>query len=371
MIKNNRKKIIFLAIISVIFLIISSMPKKKKHRKYKTENIKVEFPSEKIDPEKMWRNYFEDKLIENRDQADNQIYDTQKIFKEDFQNLKSENQNKIDNLRSDFSEAYSNLNNKIEDIILLHKKEMEETQSDLNLPNISISNIKDGSEIANSPYDRKNYIPETSYVTGILVGGIAVSTSVGSASAPVPVLIRITDRGNLPVNFDVNLTDCRILGSSYGDLSSERAVIRAESLVCNQREEVIVTKIAGIIYGDDGMNGIKGRVIDMSSKHLKNAALGSMISAFGNTIKNEADTTISPFGSIMSKRRTTSQNIRENSLKGVGNAAEKIADYYIKQAENMSPILQIPGGTKVDVVFTKGVYFGSLDVIDQINSEKR
>lgn len=368
---NNKKKIIILALLALVFLLIIIIPKKENHNKHKIENIKVEFPSDKIDPEKIWRNYFEEKLIENRDIADNQITDTQKIFKEDIGKLQYDNQNKIDNLRSDFSKSYSDLNNKIEDIIQLHRKDFEESKIDINPENISITNIKDESEINNMPFDRRKYIPETSYVTGILVGGIAVSTSIGSASAPVPVLIRINDRGNLPKNFITNLTDCRILGSSYGDLSSERAVIRAESLVCTEKDEITITKIAGIIYGDDGMNGIKGRVIDMSSKHLKNAAIGSMISAFGNTIKNEADLSITPYGAIARKGRSTSQNIRENSFKGAGNAAEKIAEYYIKQAENMSPVLQIPGGTKVDVVFTKGVYLGSTNVLDQINSEKR
>lgn len=59
-----------------------------------------------------------------------------------------------------------------------------------------------------------------------------VSTSINSASEPVPVIIRILDCGNLPKNFNIDLNHCQIMGSSYGDLSSERAVIRAEILSC-------------------------------------------------------------------------------------------------------------------------------------------
>jgi hypothetical protein len=119
------------------------------------------------------------------------------------------------------------------------------------------------------------------------------------------------------------------------------------------------------------MNGIRGRVIDMSSKHIKNAAMGGVLSAFSSSMKSEADIAITPFGGLSQKAKKTTQNIRENSFKGAANAAEKIADYYIKKAENMSPILQIPGGTKVDVVFTKGAYLGSRDILNKINSEKR
>ena len=70
------------------------------------------------------------------------------------------------------------------------------------------------------------------YNVGYLIGGlIVVSTSVNSVSQPVPVVIRLTDFGNLPEDFAVDIKECRLLASAYGDISSERAIIRAEELV--------------------------------------------------------------------------------------------------------------------------------------------
>jgi hypothetical protein len=33
----------------------------------------------------------------------------------------------------------------------------------------------------------------------------------------------------------------------------------------------------------------------------------------------------------------------------------------------MSPVLIVPGGSKVDIVFTKGVYFGQIDVVQRLD----
>lgn len=44
----------------------------------------------------------------------------------------------------------------------------------------------------------------------------------------------------------------------------------------------------------------------------------------------------------------------------VSNAAEKVAGYYLRMAESMSSVLTIPGGVKVDFIFTKGFFVGEL-----------
>lgn len=372
MLKKLDKKKIYFLLIGAIFIAITLylIPKPKASVK-KHEDIHLSFATDNIDPEKIWRSYFEDKLSENRDISAEQISNLRESYSKDLERIRKENISDISNIKQDLSKEQVLLKDKLDELILLQQKSFEEPKEEIYQPQMSIINIAENDETPNIPFDRKSYIAETSYVTGILMGGIAVSTSIGSSAAPVPIIIRIINKGNFPDNFKIDLKLCRILGSAYGDLSSERAVIRAEMLICEKDDEIVTTKISGIIYGDDGMNGIRGRVIDMSSKHIKNAAMGGVLSAFSSSMKSEADISITPFGGLSQKAKKTSQNIRENSLKGAANAAEKIADYYIKKAENMSPILQIPGGTKVDVVFTKGAYLGSSDIVGKINSEKR
>jgi len=41
----------------------------------------------------------------------------------------------------------------------------------------------------------------------------------------------------------------------------------------------------------------------------------------------------------------------------MGGALDKYADFYIKRAEQMQPVIQVAAGRKVDIVFTQGVDF--------------
>ena len=93
--------------------------------------------------------------------------------------------------------------------------------------------------------------------------------------------------------------------------------------------------------------------------------------SFAGTMKSEGQFTLSSVGAVNTTKQGFDGRLKDNALSGVGTAAEKIADYYIKQAETMSPVLTIPGGTRVDIVFTKGVYLGSNDVVKKIEHDRK
>lgn len=341
----------------------------------KAKKIKVEVASKALDPDRMWRNHFEEKLSEAQVTSNEQLRKISESIDAKSRETLSETKDDMKDLKEQLENAKRQLIEAADDMRALTSA-MQTSSNDSNIMpyemNMESYQIEDEASIEVAR-DIKMYIPETSYIEGTLLAGIAVSTSVGSSSEPVPVVVRVTGKGNLPNNFSAKLNDCRVLGSSYGDISSERAVIRAESLVCINKdtEEVITTKIAGTIYGDDGMNGIKGKIIDRSTKNMKNAALGGLLSGFAGTMKSEGQFTLSSAGAVNTTKQGFDGRLKDNALSGVGTAAEKIADYYIKQAETMSPVLTIPGGTRVDIVFTKGVYLGSNDVVKKIEHDRK
>lgn len=79
---------------------------------------------------------------------------------------------------------------------------------------------------------------------------------------------------------------------------------------------------------------------------------------------------ITSIGAVSSKSKGIKDMAKEGLQGGVTTAAEKLADYHIKMAENISPVILVPAGTKVDIVFTKSVQIGSIDVEDVIKSER-
>ena len=85
---------------------------------------------------------------------------------------------------------------------------------------------------AGTEYDLdENFIFATTYARCVLLGSVTVSAGVGASSNPQPVLLRLTDAGNLPNNVRGFLKDAVVIGAAYGELSSESVVIRLERIV--------------------------------------------------------------------------------------------------------------------------------------------
>jgi conjugal transfer pilus assembly protein TraB len=330
--------------------------------------------AESTDKTMKWHNFLEEKIETEEGERKEEI----KHLKDSIEAIETEKQK---GASSEFSlinarltlatkqiEELKNENkNILDDLEILIKKDLEqEAPIELGLTSIA-------EHVATrAPVSSYNYLPATSYVSGNLLGGIAVSTSVNSASEPIPVVIKLTDKGNLPADFAVDIKQCRLLASCYGDISSERVIIRAEELICENKAEglLISTKVAGVIYGDDGANGIRGTVVSMSEKHLKNAALGGLLSGLSSTAGGRQGVNLTAFGGISTKSKGAKEVLGEGLLGGASTAAEKLADYHIKLAENISPVILVPGGTKVDIVFTKSVQIGSFDIEEVIKSER-
>jgi conjugal transfer pilus assembly protein TraB len=50
--------------------------------------------------------------------------------------------------------------------------------------------------------------------------------------------------------------------------------------------------------------------------------------------------------------------MKHGAGKGVQNALDKYADFYIKRAEQVQPVIQVAAGRQVNIVFTEGVSIG-------------
>lgn len=334
----------------------------------------IELATEATKGEVKWQNFLEESIEEEGNKRQKQLDILKSSLETEAENHKNDANKEITEIKARLSFALNEIdrlqadNQNIQnDIAALGNNEtLDVVPSELSITQIvEVPSTK-------APVSSFNHIPATSYVSGHLLGGIAVSTSVNSASEPIPVIIKLTGKGNLPSDFAVDIKECRLLASCYGDISSERAIIRAEELVCENKTSglIISTKVAGVIYGDDGANGIRGTVVSMSEKHLKNAFIGGVLSGFSTTAKGQSAFDITSVGAISSKKQGMSDMAKDGFLGGTSSAAEKLADYHIKLAENISPVILVPGGTKVDVMFTKSVEIGSFDVETTINQDR-
>jgi conjugal transfer pilus assembly protein TraB len=206
-------------------------------------------------------------------------------------------------------------------------------------------------------------IPMGESVKAILLSGVDAVCGVYSRSEPVPVKLQLLEQGQLPNKMQSKIKRSVLLGSAYGDISSERVIIRLEKLrVLNVDGAYYDTAISGFVTGEDGKYGVRGKVVDRSAKMIKNAATSGAL----EEISNLAQASLAKPNVNVSSWSAAPQALGGGIVGGSSRALEMLADYYIKRAEHVQPVLQIDAGRIVDITFSFSVEIGDLDVKERI-----
>jgi conjugal transfer pilus assembly protein TraB len=204
-------------------------------------------------------------------------------------------------------------------------------------------------------HDSRSYITSGGFARAILLGGLDAPTGGQSQQNPQPVLLRLVDHAVLPNLFRAHIKECFVVGAGYGDISSERAYIRTESLSCVTRDgQSIDLPLKGYIAGEDGKAGMRGRLVSKQGQILANALVAGMASGIGHAFQQSATTlSVSPLGSTSTV--DPGKQLDAGLGIGVGQALDRLAQYYITLAEKMFPVIEVDAGRSVDVVITQGV----------------
>src|SRR5690606_19374984 len=96
-------------------------------------------------------------------------------------------------------------------------------------------------------------------------------------------IVRIKHEAILANHRRLDLRECFVLASGYGELSSERAMLRTETINCIRNDGgVIESPIDGYITGTDGKAGIRGRLVSRQGQMLANAMKAGALEGFSN-----------------------------------------------------------------------------------------
>lgn len=206
-----------------------------------------------------------------------------------------------------------------------------------------------------------NTVPAGAFAQALLLGGVDASTAIQASSDPRPILLRLTHRGTLPRSFHSDLEGCHALAAAYGELSSERVFMRLEKMSCIERKtgEVLEMPIQGYVAGEDGRAGLRGVVVDRAGLAIRNAMVGGFFSSVGKFLgQDRSPLLFAPQqGFAQHQALSGTELLKQSAGNGVGGALDKYADFYIKRAEQMQPVIQVAAGRQVDIVFTQGFDF--------------
>ncbi|KJV76246.1 bacterial conjugation TrbI-like family protein [Rickettsia hoogstraalii str. RCCE3] len=108
--------------------------------------------------------------------------------------------------------------------------------------------------------DVKDYITTGSFARGVLLTGVVVGTGTNNAASPDPIMIRLVDTAIFSKEYKTEqIKEAILIGSCSGDISSERAKCRLETVsLLNSHGKIIEKPVEGWLIGEDGRPGIKG-----------------------------------------------------------------------------------------------------------------
>jgi len=205
------------------------------------------------------------------------------------------------------------------------------------------------------------FIPAGTILTGVLLNGLDAPTGKKSKKEPMPVLFRIKKEAILPNRFHADLRECFLLASGFGDLSAERAYFRGETFSCVRQDGgVIEVPMNAYATGEDGKNGVRGRVVSKQGALLAQAMMAGFLRGFSDAFgRNQIPVLMTggagglpattPFQSAFS-----AQSMEGGALKGAGYAMERLSHFYMDMAEEIYPVIEVDATRQVNFIVQKG-----------------
>lgn len=208
---------------------------------------------------------------------------------------------------------------------------------------------------------KKIELPSGSFMSGILLSGLDAPTGGKAKTSPHPVLIRITNTARLPNKFRANLKECHAVGSAYGDLSSERAYVRVEKLSCmtddgRAIEKGVAGQSFGYVSGEDGKAGLTGIVVSKQGAILARTLASGFLEGVSRAFQSSSTTySVTSTGTVSTPN--PDDTLQLGLFGGAGEASKRLADFYMKLANEMFPVVEINAGRKVDIVLLEKLNF--------------
>lgn len=202
----------------------------------------------------------------------------------------------------------------------------------------------------------KDYVPAGSFVKATLLSGVYAGTGPDAPTTPTPVLLSVKGDTVLPNHWNADLTDCFLMGNATGELSSERVQIRLERLSCvRETGDVIDLRVKGLVTGEDGKVGLKGRLVSRNGKAIASAVGMGFLSGLGQAVSLSAQDV---HDGTNYDTVHVSNPWKAGFGKGAADSMNQITRYYLKLAERIFPVLEVDAGRVVDVIFSQGVLLG-------------
>lgn len=222
----------------------------------------------------------------------------------------------------------------------------------------------DETEVAKDDAEDEIYLPVGSILTGVFITGMDAPTGNAARRDPFPATLRIQKEAILPNRFRADVRECFMMVSGYGDLSSERAYLRGEAISCVREDGgVIEATLDSYAVGEDGKAGVRGRLVSKEGQLVARSLMAGFLEGAAGAFNvqqapsiriQRGDDSSSDDKIPVYKQALDADTMQGAVAGGAGSALSRIAEYYIKMAESIFPVIEVDAGRQIDVVITRG-----------------
>lgn len=202
----------------------------------------------------------------------------------------------------------------------------------------------------------EHYVPSGTFVRAVILGGADADASVNGQSKNNGVMLfKLVQPGTLPNGARSHLQGCFVTGSSYGDISSERAYVILDKLSCVLPGQPIIDKsVTGWAFFG-GKVGIKGQPLMRDNKVMQWAGISGALSGIATAAQYAQS--VQSISTLGATSVVPSSSIGPYAAYGgASKAADVLSTYYVKRAEQYHPVIQVGSGNVVTIVFKDGFY---------------
>lgn len=206
--------------------------------------------------------------------------------------------------------------------------------------------------------ERVSVVPAGSYVKGRVLSGVEAN-----AQLEIPMLVQLDHAVVGPNRHRMDLRGCMVLLKVKGELSTDRVVGEAVRLSCVRNSgEAVDRQIRGYLVGEDSTFGVTGQLISRQGRVIAAAALASLAEAAGSAVARAQEVSqivTNPVGAttpdVVVGNPTAVTNVEGSQLayalgSGGASAAGRIADWYLRYADQLVPAIAVGSGRDIWIV---------------------
>ena len=210
-------------------------------------------------------------------------------------------------------------------------------------------------------FKTSEYVPAGAYAQAVIISGVDASVGAAAQSDPRPVLLRIKGPAVSSIydgnSQETDLKGCLITGAASGDLSSEKVYVKLVNMTCSKSEDLVYeTAIKGYVAGQ-GKSGVRGNVISRAGDIVTKSFLAGLIGGLGQSLSAKVAPPLNFSNGLTTQGTMSTEDVAKKGLgQGVSSSGDRLANYFITRAEQYQPVVSIPSGIDVEVVFVEGFH---------------